>query len=90
MPGEPGNQEKGHIDYKEAISKVMNYLDENITYKEDVDLTDSDNFLKDFFEQREGFDVHYATAASLMFRYYGIPARYVEGYIVSTQDAEDL
>lgn len=88
--GEPGNQEKGHIDYKEAISKVMNYLDENITYKEDVDLTDSDNFLKDFFEQGEGFDVHYATAASLMFRYYGIPARYVEGYIVSTQDAEDM
>lgn len=55
-----------------------------------MDLTDSDNFLKDFFEQREGFDVHYATAASLMFRYYGIPARYVEGYIVSTQDAEDM
>ena len=28
----------------------------------------------------KGYSIHYATLATLMYRYYGVPARYVEGY----------
>lgn len=34
------------------------------------------------FESHEGYCQHFASAAVLMFRLYGIPARYVSGYLV--------
>ena len=34
------------------------------------------------FEGKRGYCVHYAAAATLMYRLYGIPARYVSGYAV--------
>lgn len=34
-------------------------------------------------ESRQGYCVYFATAATLMFRQAGIPARYVEGYVVT-------
>ena len=34
--------------------------------------------------------MQYATAATLLFRYYGIPARYVEGYLVTPEDVEGV
>lgn len=39
------------------------------------------DFVLNFLDgTRKGYSVHYATAAAMMFRYYGIPARYVEGF----------
>lgn len=38
------------------------------------------------FEDHEGYCVHYASAATLMYRLYGIPARYVSGYAVAPSD----
>lgn len=35
-----------------------------------------------FFDKKEGYCIHYATAAALMFRMYGIPAHYVTGYLI--------
>lgn len=37
-------------------------------------------------ESRKGSCTHFATAAALMCRYRGIPARYVEGYVIKTED----
>ena len=34
------------------------------------------------FERKSGYCVHFATAATLLYRLYGIPARYVSGYMV--------
>nr|WP_162990823.1 transglutaminase family protein [Maliibacterium massiliense] len=34
------------------------------------------------FESRRGYCQHYATTAALMYRLYGIPARYATGYVV--------
>lgn len=34
--------------------------------------------------------MHFASAAVLMFRYYGIPARYVEGYLITPEDAKAM
>lgn len=35
-----------------------------------------------FFDRKEGYCIHYATTAALMFRIYGIPAHYVTGYLI--------
>ena len=44
---------------------------------------DAEDFALWFLESGEsGFCVHYATTATVLLRYYGIPARYVEGYTV--------
>lgn len=40
------------------------------------------------FESRRGYCMHYASAATLMYRMYGIPARYVTGYVAHPQDFE--
>ena len=37
-----------------------------------------------------GYSVHYATLTTLLLRCCGIPARYVEGYVVTRQQAEAL
>ena len=38
------------------------------------------------FENREGYCVHFSSAATLMYRLYGIPARYVSGYAIRPSD----
>lgn len=40
------------------------------------------------FDNLEGYCVHFASAATLMYRLYGIPARYVSGYAVDPSDFE--
>lgn len=84
--GEPYDISKGHLDYKVAIASIRNYLEEEFIYAESV--ASSSNPLRDFFESGKGFDSHYATAATLMFRYHGIPARYVEGYLLTKEDID--
>lgn len=41
------------------------------------------------FQGKEGYCQHYASAAVLMYRIYGIPARYATGYAVSPADFEE-
>lgn len=40
------------------------------------------------FQGKEGYCQHFASAAVLMYRLYGIPARYASGYVVSPSDFE--
>lgn len=80
-----------HLPYQQAKQAVLSALTGDILYSESVSaIGPLDDFLPHFFETGEGFSVHYATAAALMFRYYGIPARYVEGYLVTPGDVEGL
>lgn len=88
--GEPGNQEKGHISYKLAIEKINTYMKDKILYSEKGIKNKEGESLKGFFKSHKGFDIHYASAATLMFRYYGIPARYVEGYIITPENKEKM
>lgn len=41
------------------------------------------------FERKEGFCEHFALAATLLYRLYGIPARYATGYMVSPSDFQE-
>lgn len=80
--------EKGsHMVCEEAKTKILSCLDDNVVYSKKL-LSHSDgHFVKNFLEtDKSGYSVHYASAATLMFRYFGIPARYVEGYLI-TPDA---
>lgn len=80
------------MDYKTAIENVKAYLKDNYIYTEDLkeDGDEAGSMLETFFSSKKGYDVHFATAAVLMFRYYGIPARYAEGYLVTPKDAKDM
>lgn len=89
--GTAGDQKKGHLDYHSAINHIRSYLEKNMTYGEQTEvLADRQDFVKDFLtESKIGYSIHYATAAALMFRYYGIPSRYVEGYLITPEDVKD-
>ena len=80
-----------HFDYQRAKQNILFYLTTYITYEENVLPITGGDFALTFLDgTQSGYDVHYATAAALMFRYYGIPARYVEGYLVTKDDAAHM
>ena len=80
-----------HLNYTQAKAIILDYLNNKIIYSEEIpEQTGSDDFVKGFLESdKTGYSVHYATAAALMFRYYGIPARYVEGYLITPDKVEN-
>lgn len=88
--GEPEGENGQHMSYQKAKQKILEYLTDHVSYTEMPKETRSDgeDFLRFFLESGSGYSVHYATAAALMFRYYGIPARYVEGYLIFPEDVE--
>lgn len=78
---------EGHVSYKVAIKNVNNALMGRMIYTENAGSGEEGvNRIESFLKQAKGYDAHFASAATMMFRYYGIPARYVEGYIVSEED----
>lgn len=80
--------ESSHLDYGEAKQNILSYLTSNMTYSIEAEPTDGD-FLDSFLQQTgNGYSVHFATAAAMMFRYYGIPARYVEGFLITPDDVD--
>lgn len=66
----------------EIRAAIHTYLDETLTYDETACAAPRHaDFLQALLEgSRCGFSVQYATAAVLLLRYCGVPARYVEGY----------
>ncbi|MBR2041389.1 MAG: transglutaminase domain-containing protein [Oscillospiraceae bacterium] len=75
----------------EIISEILVYLEKGVTYDEDFSSNGGTDFAAFFLEKSaRGYSVHYATAATLMFRYFGIPARYAEGYFLSAEEAAEF
>ena len=68
---------------------IRDYLKMNYVYSLNPgDKNIKDKFLYNFlFESKQGYCVHYATALTIMLRSVGIPARYVEGFSVSSEKA---
>lgn len=73
---------------QEAAKEIQNFLKSKASYSLSLAPVSSDsNFLYEFlYEHHRGFCVHFATAGTLLFRMYGIPARYVTGYVVQPED----
>ncbi len=70
------------------IQYVRNYLNQNTEYSlSPGKLPDGKDFVEYFvYENRVGYCAHYASAATLMLRVMGVPARYVEGYAVGKEN----
>jgi len=83
--------ENEHSPYEQAIELVRDSLKQTINYRVDpAPLPDHEDFIINLLEHsQEGYSVHFATAATLMFRYIGIPSRYIEGYLVTPDDIEN-
>lgn len=68
-----------------TLHTIRGNFEENFTYDlEQGAAAKEGDELRYFLEEgRSGDDMHFATAAALMFRMAGIPARYAEGYYLS-------
>ncbi len=77
--------------YYEAIEYVRNYLAQNTSYSLKPGTAPSgEDYVEYFlFTNKKGFCVHYATAATVMLRAMGVPARYAEGYVITKDDFEN-
>lgn len=84
--------EMDHVSYEQAIYTVKKYLYDKIKYNPEAEPVPQNNdFLIYFLEEyREGYAAHYATAATVMFRYLGIPSRYVEGFLITPEHVSNL
>ncbi|MCR5337636.1 MAG: transglutaminase-like domain-containing protein [Lachnospiraceae bacterium] len=74
-------------DREEQIELIRTYLHQ-FPYSMTPGTTPMDaDFIRYFLEsQKRGYCSHFASAAVMLLRSYGIPARYVEGYAVSLSD----
>lgn len=75
----------------EAKQLVLQYLEKYMTYDENPGNApeDADALLYYMTRAQSGYDVQYASIATLMMRYLGIPARYVEGWLIPDEMAQD-
>ena len=81
--------QKVNVNFTSAKQAIITYLTQKTTYSTNPVKQSSNDFAFDFLtSNRTGYSVHYATAATLMFRYLGIPARYVEGYLITPKDVK--
>lgn len=78
---------EGRVSFRDAQMVVSAYLSSIVDYNENPRTIDGKtDFVDGFFNvTKEGYSVHYATAAALMFRYLGIPARYAEGWYIPAE-----
>ena len=70
------------------VNGVRDYFQENIPYTVKPGKTPKDKDFVNYFlaENRKGYCAHFASAATLIFRYMGLPARYIEGYAVGPDE----
>ncbi len=71
----------------EKIEYVKNYLNQHTQYSlTPGKLPEGEDFVEYFvYQNKVGYCAHYASAATLMLRTLGVPARYVEGYAVGSE-----
>nr|WP_294528581.1 transglutaminase-like domain-containing protein [uncultured Blautia sp.] len=69
-------------EYEEIRQYVVKRLVSQCSYELDVDkLPEGQDFVEIFlYDTKEGYSMHFAAAATMMFRLFGVPARYVVGY----------
>ena len=78
-------------DNMEIADYIRYYLQEITTKSDKVPtLPEGKDFVEYFLlESKTGYSAHYATAATLLLRAAGVPARYVEGYLLSDKTWEN-
>lgn len=81
----------GSLSVQENVQRLAQYYQDNIPYSYRPGATPYQEDFVNYFltKNRRGYCAHFASAATLAFRYIGIPARYVEGYAVDPQDVSE-
>ena len=71
-----------------SCRQLENYFAENYRYSLQPGMTPMGKDVVEYFltSQDRGYCMHYASSATLLLRYIGIPARYCEGYVIKTSD----
>lgn len=71
------------------IEQIKTVLNNEMEYDKNVDISVFERNCLDLLlnQEKKGYDIHFSTIATLMFRVMGIPARYVEGYIIPITDS---
>ena len=83
-----GEQEK--LQPGDAMDRILKYMNENVRYSEKAKPAGDTDFVVRFLTgTRKGYCIHYASAAVMMLRYFGVPARYAEGFIIPDTLYED-
>lgn len=90
--GDPGIAGQTHVGYKDAKNNILSILERHLEYSDDNAAFDgSDSYIRHVMRQNQSAStVGYASVAVMMMRHYGIPARYVEGYLITPDDADEL
>ena len=88
--GKPSQAGQTHMPYDDAKNNILVALGRQLEYEEDMRPYDGETgFLRYVLRKEQcGNSPHYATVATMMLRHYGIPARYVEGYVITPDDAD--
>jgi len=75
----------------EKTTAIEKYLRENHAYTLTPDYVPVDRDFIDYFlfDKKEGYCTYYATSMAVMLRTLGIPARYVEGYVLPPEHTAD-
>lgn len=75
-------------DLDEITSFIVYTLSTHATYTTTPGTANRNQDIIEYFlfENHKGYCVHYASTAVLMYRMYGIPARYVSGYSIPSSD----
>lgn len=70
---------------KNVILNIQNYFKKSYVYSLYCGTTPDDkDFVNYFIDTKKGFCAHFASAAVLILRSLGIPTRYVEGYVITS------
>lgn len=81
----------GASDTAACVAAVQRYLASHCVYTLNPGDTDREkDFVETFlFERKTGYCVHFAASGAVLLRALGIPARYVEGYLVPAANARE-
>ncbi len=90
--GDPGIAGQTHVAYKDAKNNVLAILERHLEYSdEDAAFDGNGSFIRYIMRKNQSAStVGYASVAAMMLRHYGIPARYVEGYLITPDDADAM
>lgn len=78
-------------DVEKVVTKLSEYYQQEIPYTYRPGATPRNKDFINYFlnENKKGYCAHFASAATLIFRKLGIPARYVEGYAIDLNSSDE-
>lgn len=76
----------------QARQQVLSWVESTLTYDENADFQGKSQSLLEYLlsVNPRGYSVQYATLATLLLRCCGVPARYVEGYLLTEEEAQTM